>query len=131
MRPGTSHEDRCRCLDSFERRQGSGHKRPSSTLHLAERSSRTASLSQSCSLSHGWKADPNGIRLRAAEYRLFSLSESLSNSGVHYSRLHALSHVRFSENGEVSGSNDDDDDDLPPFKKILARSTRMLPPTRP
>jgi hypothetical protein len=60
------------------------------------------------------------------------LSESLSNSGVQYSRLHALSHVRFSENGEVSDSDDDDDDDdHPPFKKILAPSTRVQPPTRP
>jgi len=58
-------------------------------------------------------------------------SESLSNSDVQDSRLHALSHVRFPENGEVSDSDDDDDDDLPSFKKILARSTRMQLPTRP
>jgi hypothetical protein len=60
-------------------------------------------------------------------------SESLSNSDVQDSRLHALSHVRFPENGEVSDSDDDGDgdDDLPSFKKILARSTRMQLATRP
>ena len=54
------------------------------------------------------------------------LLESRSNSGVQYSRLHALSHVRFSGDGEVSNSDGDDtDDDPPPIKKILARSPRV------